>query len=30
MRDTASLIHGENDVLAGGRDSLFEFTVSVA
>jgi hypothetical protein len=30
MRDTAPLIHGENDVLAGGRDSLFEFTVSVA
>jgi CRP-like cAMP-binding protein len=29
MHDTAPLIHGENDVLAGGRDSLFEFTVSV-
>jgi CRP-like cAMP-binding protein len=30
MRDTAPLIHGENDVLAGGRGSLFEFVVSVA
>ena len=30
MRDTAPLIRGENDVLAGGRGSLFEFVVSVA
>jgi hypothetical protein len=30
MRDTGLLIHGENDVLAGGRGSLFEFVVSVA
>ena len=30
MRDTALLIHGENDVLAGGHGSLFEFVVSVA
>jgi CRP-like cAMP-binding protein len=30
MRDTAPLIHGENDVLAGGRGSLFEFAVTVA
>jgi hypothetical protein len=30
MRDTAPLVHGENDDLAGGRGSLFEFVVSVA
>ena len=30
MRDTAPLICGENDVLAGGRGSPFEFAVSVA
>jgi hypothetical protein len=30
MRDIAPLVHGENDVVAGGRGSLFEFVVSIA